>query len=77
MKGLSIEDQLGKRIRYLRKLKKKSIEDLALDSNINKNYLGDLENGRRNPTLKMLEKIANGLGITISELTKGLESLDI
>lgn len=77
MKGLSIEEQLGKRIRYLRKLKKKSIEDLALDSNINKNYLGDLENGRRNPTLKMLEKIANGLGITISELTKGLESLDI
>ncbi|MBR0295487.1 MAG: helix-turn-helix transcriptional regulator [Bacilli bacterium] len=77
MKGLSIEEQLGKRIRYLRKLKKKSIEDLALDSNINKNYLGDLENGRRNPTLKMLEKIANGLGITISELTKGLESLEI
>jgi len=76
MKGLSIEEQLGKRIRYLRKLKKKSIEDLALDSNINKNYLGDLENGRRNPTLKMLEKIANGLEITISELTKGLESLD-
>ena len=77
MKGLSIEEQLGKRIRYLRKQKKKSIEDLALDSNINKNYLCDLENGRRNPTLKVLEKIANGLEITISELTRGLQSIDI
>ena len=74
---MRIEEQLGTRIRYLRKRKRLSIEDLALLCEINKNYLCDLENGRRNPTIQMLEKIANGLGITISELTKGLQSFNI
>ena len=73
---MKIEVQLGMRIRYLRKKAGLTIEDLAFESDINKNYLGDLENGRRNPTLKILEKISNGLGVSISELTKGLESFD-
>ena len=73
---MRIEEQLGMRIRYLRKTKKMSIEDLALECGINKNYLCDLENGRRNPTLQMLEKIANGFDISISELTKGLQSFN-
>lgn len=62
--------KLGKRIRELRKNKHFSIEELALESDINKNYLGDLENGRRNPTIKMLEKIALGLEVNINELLK-------
>lgn len=73
---MRIEQQLGMRIRFLRKEKKMSIEDLALEANINKNYLGDLENGRRNPTLKILDKIAQALEINLSELFKGLESFE-
>lgn len=73
---MRIEEQLGMRIRYLRKMKKMSIEDLALECGINKNYLSDLERGKRNPTLQMLEKIANGFGISISELTLGLQSFN-
>lgn len=73
---MRIEEQLGMRIRYLRKSLKMSIEDLALECGINRNYLCDLENGRRNPTLQMLEKIANGFDISISELTKGLQSFN-
>ena len=73
---MKIEEQLGMRIRFLRKQKKMSIEDLALECGINRNYLCDLENGKRNPTLRILEKIANGLEISISELTKGLQSFE-
>ena len=73
---MNINRQLGMRIRYLRKSLKMSIEDLALECGINRNYLCDLENGRRNPTLQMLEKIANGFDISISELTKGLQSFN-
>ena len=73
---MKIEEQLGMRIRFLRKQKKLSIEDLALECGINRNYLCDLENGKRNPTLRILEKIANGLEISISELTKGLQSFE-
>ena len=71
---MKIEEQLGMRIKYLRKRKGLSQEDLALEADINKNYLSDLERGTRNPTLKVLEKISIALGITISELTKGLQS---
>ena len=73
---MKIEMQLGMRIRYLRKKANLTIEDLAFECDINKNYLCDLENGRRNPTLKVLEKLANGFGITISGLTQGLESFN-
>ncbi|MDY2575192.1 MAG: helix-turn-helix transcriptional regulator, partial [Bacilli bacterium] len=47
---MNIYVQLGKRIAFLRKKKKMSQLDLALDSGINKNYISDLERGRRNPS---------------------------
>jgi len=68
-------DQLGMRIRFLRSERGWSQEDLALEANINKNYLSDLENGRRNPSLDILERIANAFGISLSELFKGIESI--
>lgn len=69
---LNINVEMGKRIEYLRKQKKFTQEELAFRSNINKNYLCDIEKGRRNPTLIILSKIANGLEITLEELFKGV-----
>ena len=66
--------ELGKRIQYLRSNRKMSQEDLALECEINKNYLSDLERGCRNPTVKVLAKVARGLGISLSELFKGVGS---
>ena len=66
--------QLGMRIKYLRSVKHWSQEDLALEADINKNYLSDLERGTRNPTVKVLEKIAKAFSITLSELFKGIET---
>lgn len=71
---MKIELQLGMRIKYLRKRRGWSQEDLALNADLNKNYLSDLERGVRNPTLRVMEKIANALEIDLSELTKGLRS---
>lgn len=70
---MNIKKQLGMRVTYLRKQKKWSQEELAFSSNINKNYLCDIENGRRNPTLDVLSKIANGLGISLEFLFKGIQ----
>lgn len=71
---MDINKQLGMRIKYLRSLRKWSQEDLALEANVNKNYLSDLERGERNPTIKVLEKIARAFGISLSELFKGIGS---
>ena len=72
MNNIDIYHQLGKRIAYLRKQKKMSSLTLALEANINKNYLSDLENGKRNPSLKVLRKIAIALDIDLSELFVGI-----
>ncbi len=66
--------QLGMRIKYLRTLRKWSQEDLALEADVNKNYISDLERGSRNPTVKVLEKIAKALQISLSELFKGIQT---
>lgn len=69
---LDVNQQFGARVRYLRNKQKISIEELAFRSNVNSNYLSDLERGNRNPTLKVLNKISKGLGIDLSELLKGI-----
>lgn len=70
---MTSEKQLGKRIKYLRLQKGWSQEDLALEANINKNYISDLERGTRNPSLKVLEKICVALNITFEVLFKGIQ----
>ena len=69
------QDQLGMRVKFLRKQRKWSQEDLALESNINKNYICDLENGRRNPSLDILERLCVAFGISLEELFKGIETI--
>ncbi len=70
---MTINKQLGARIRYLRQQKNMTIEDLALEADINRNYLCDLERGTRNPTVNVLNKIATALGIALSELFEGIK----
>lgn len=72
---MKAQEQLGMRIKYLRQKLHWSQEDLALNANINKNYISDLENGRRNPSLEILERIATSFNITLEELFKGVESI--
>lgn len=71
---MNVNKQLGMRIRYLREQKKMTLEDLSFEADINKNYLSDLERGNRNPTVKILEKIAMALEITLEELFKGIRT---
>ena len=66
--------QLGMRIRYLRKEQKMSQLDLALEAEVNKNYISDLERGCRNPSILVLEKIAKALGVSLEILFQGIES---
>ena len=72
---MKAQEQLGMRIRFLRQKRHWSQEDLALYANINKNYICDLENGRRNPSLEILERIALAFNITLEELFRGVESI--
>lgn len=72
---MKAQEQLGMRIKYLRKQRKWSQEDLAFEAGVNKNYISDLENGRRNPSLDILERIAVAFGISLADLFRGVETI--
>ncbi len=74
--SLDVLTQLGKRIAYLRKEKKMSQLALSFESNIAKSYISDLERGRRNPTVKVLERLSLALDVTMEELFRGIVSLE-
>ena len=59
---------VGRNIRRFRLADGLTIEELAFRAQLHHNYLGDLERGRRNPSLSNLNKIADALKRTVSEL---------
>lgn len=67
-----IQKNLGNRIRELRTAMGISQEKFALKIDMDRTYLASVENGHRNISVRNIQKIANGLGITLSELFKGI-----
>lgn len=64
--------ELGKRVRSLRRRKGWTQVEMAVHLGINRGHLSDLEAGKREVGLLMLQIIARGLGTTMAELLKGL-----
>ncbi len=62
--------KLGENLRKLRLKSKMSQGILAKKLGVDRAYISNVENGRMNPTLSTLEKIAKALGISSSELLK-------
>jgi transcriptional regulator with XRE-family HTH domain len=60
--------RFGKRIRELRTAKKYSQEELADKAELHWTYVGQIERGERNPTLKNIKKLATALGMSMHEL---------
>jgi transcriptional regulator with XRE-family HTH domain len=63
---------VGVRIRKKRRAKGWRQIDLAEHSRVHEVHISDLERGTREVGLRTLEKIAVALGMTLSELLKGL-----
>ncbi len=61
--------QLAQRIRAFRKLKGYTQAKLAAESGVSLAILGAIERGNRRVDEQILTKIADSLGITVSELT--------
>ena len=60
--------KLGENLRKLRLKKNFSQGDLAKKLEVDRAYISNIENGRMNPTLSTLEKIAQALKVSIKEL---------
>lgn len=60
--------EVGAKIKYLRQKRGLSQEALALSCDMNPAFPGHVERGMRSPTLNTLQRICDGLGITLTEL---------
>ena len=68
MKYKYVCGRLGKEISRLRKEKNLSQDDLAVDCNMDRSYLAEIEEGKANPSLKVLCKISVRLNIKLCDL---------
>ena len=64
--------RFGRRVRRLRKDQGYSQESFAYACELDRTYVGGIERGERNVALRNIEKIADTLGITVSELMDGV-----
>ena len=60
--------EFGKHLKVIRLKQNLSQVDLAYKGNFDRNYIGMLERGERNPSLKNLQRLAETLEITLPEL---------
>ncbi len=63
-----ITEKIGVRIREIRKETGLSQEKFAAKIGMDRTYFASVELGRRNISIINLEKIADGLGVSLSEL---------
>lgn len=67
-----IQKKLGERIQELRRETGLSQEKFALHINMDRTYFASVEAGKRNIAIQNIQKISEGLGVSLSELFKGL-----
>ena len=75
-RGNRVLARFGTRVRDLRKAKGFSQEFFAEQCGLDRTYIGGVERGERNLSLENIALIAKALGLTISELTQGIDTAD-
>jgi transcriptional regulator with XRE-family HTH domain len=62
--------KLGENIRRIREEKQMMQIDLCRKLNVDRAYISNIENGKSNPTLSTIERIAKALEVAVEDLMK-------
>ncbi len=65
-----ISAQLGQNMKRIRAKKKMSQGDIARALDVDRGYISNIENGKKNPTIATIQKLANALNVSADELLK-------
>lgn len=60
---MALPQILGRNVREARKRRGLSQEQLALEADMKRSYVSDMERGTRNPSVKAIERLATALGV--------------
>lgn len=69
---MEIKSKVGNRIKEIRETSGISQKDLSYSADLDRSYIASVENGQRNISIVNLEKIANALKVSLSELFQGI-----
>lgn len=69
---MDVVQLLGENVRYYRKLKGMTQEQLAADAGMERSYVSDLERGTRNPSVLALGRLAAALAVDPSKLLEAV-----
>ena len=69
----STKEEFGVRVRALRKQTGLSQERFADAIGVGRSHLWKIENGKANPTLEIIVKIARGLDISLAQLFEAMD----
>src|SRR3954452_18530981 len=59
---------LGERLRAIRRLRRKTLKEVAGAAGLSESFLSQLERGRTNATIATLQRLSTALGIEVSDL---------
>ena len=65
---MDIQKEFGRLVRTRRRALDMSQEELGARSDLNRGYISDIERGLRNPSLKVIDRVAKALGMELDEL---------
>lgn len=72
MRGNFFYRRLGERLTSARKRTRLTQEQVSLLSDVDRTYLARIEEGKANPSMKVLGKISKVLRVRIHELIRGV-----
>ncbi len=70
----SINEDLGRRVKKLRRDRGWSLEELASASGVSRSMLSEIERQRANPTLSVTYRIARAFGLSLQDLLQSADS---
>jgi len=70
---MDIKEKVGLRVRQLRKKLELSQEALALNADVDRTYVTDVEAGRRNVSVEILERLIKALNVSVTEFFNSKE----
>lgn len=71
-----IQIRFGQRLREIRKTRGYSQEGFAAHCGLDRTYIGGIERGLRNVSLRNIELIAKALNVSMAELMQGIDEED-
>ncbi len=67
--------EFGREVRRRREAAGLTLEDLAESSGLSPNYIGQIETGKRDPSLATMESLAQALDVPLGDLIGGVRAI--